>query len=421
MTIKTRSQYDYHIAGVHNTFSSFALLSQTRSIFENKSFERVDSIGHPGWRNPRSRSGIARDVGGGFSVQRVEFVSKPAEVHLSSVNGTGTGYTYDGEIHANVLGKVKLVGQLPSKISSLTLNDIGTKGIRNNPVKPHGNLGQFLGELHDLPKLAHLENFKSSASVFRGLWHDLSTNRGLQRAVAKNYLNIQFGWKPFVSDLQKFFKSCLDADKVLRQLARDNGHSVRRRTHLPEDRTMSSTTASSYFTSPSLSSYLYAGLQKQYKTDEYIRSRWFSGSFRYFIPQMVDQPFWSLESNTQRNRLSRVVYGASMTPDLVWQLTPWSWLADWFGNVGDIVSNWTDIELNNLVIEHGYAMCTERTQTTWAVTAPFVGQTVSCTAYDLTEVKGRAPATPFGFGVDLTSINASQATTLAALGLARSR
>jgi hypothetical protein len=422
MSIKSRDVYDYHHAGTSGDYSGGVKINPVTYIYENRGFERLVSEGHRGWADLKRGKLHGADIGGGFSLQRVLFTSTPAVADINYIYGLGSGWWYNGEIHANRLGVLKTTSQLPDAIDKGVLNIIGTKGIAKNPVAPHGNLGQFLGELHDLPKLAHIENFKSTASVFRGLWHDLRTNRGLTKAVAKNYLNYEFGWKPFVQDLQDYFSNLLKADKNLRQLARDNGKTVNRRSHLPEEITSTSTNTTGYFTSPSLVSYLYAGDQQQYKTETYERYRWFSGTFRYWIPQMVDQPFWSVDSVVQQNRLSRVCFGASMTPDLLWQLMPWSWLADWGGNVGNIISNATDIELNNLVIEHAYAMCTERTRTSWAVSAPFKGVgLLSMKAEDLTEVKGRAPASPFGFGVDMTTLNSHQYSILAAIGLSRGR
>lgn len=412
MTVKTRDcDVDTALAGrTYQMIDGF----NTNYVSHFKNFrgsERCDSEDHPGWRKATHPiTGFKMDRGGSFSLQRRTFRSRPGHVNLLYRYGDGRqGYGYDGEIHANVLTKVYGSSQLPNKVSSGILNIIGTKGIRNNPVKPHGSLGQFLGELHDLPKLAKLENIKTGVQFFRTL--------------GKEYLNQQFGWKPFVRDLQAFFQNTLDADTILRQLARDNGRLVRRRMKLPVTREISQTTTKSWFTSPSLVDPLYGGIQTQHYTEIYEDLRWFSGCFRYWIPTMSRQEsWWSLESNTQRNRLSRVVYGASMTPDLIWQLTPWSWLGDWFGNTGDIISNWVDIELNNLDIVYAYAMCTQRRTKTWQVTAPFYGGvTVRPQAQDIEEVMGRARSTPFGFGIDMSNISAYQASILAALGFSKLR
>jgi hypothetical protein len=425
MTVRTRpiDVRDHAFIGIHGIFVGGNKIPISYQYYDNIGFERKDSEGHRGWRNPRKLGhGVRVDVGGPFSVQRRTFKSHPAYVNAYYTYGDGAGWWYHGEIHANRLGVMREPSQLPAQISQLELNFIGTKGIRNNPVKPQGNLGQFLGELHDLPKLVDIQNFKSAASVFRGIWHDLRTNKKLPKQVAKAYLNQEFGWKPFVKDLQNYFGNLLTADEQLRQLARDNGRIVHRGLRLPIDTEFDLQKSTGFFSSPSLVSYLNDGLETQYKTTRYDRHRWFSGSFRYWIPTMTSQPFWSLEANTQRNRLSRVVFGASMTPDLLWQLMPWSWLADWGGNVGDIISNSVDIELNNLIIEYAYAMCSERRLTSWLVTGNVKGSgPYSCEATDIEEVKGRAHATPFGFGFDMNSISPYQASILAALGMTKLR
>lgn len=410
MTIKTRNcDIDQGLVGHHYLIVGGSLASESYSYKNFRGIERLDTVDNPGWRNPHHPiTGALIDRGGAFSLQRKTFRSRPQTVSLFFPYGLGNGYGYDGEIHANVLTKdYGTAAQLPSKVSSAVLNLIGTKGIRNNPVRPHGSFGQFLGEIHDLPKLASLKHIKSTTQFFQRL--------------GKEYLNTEFGWKPFIRDVQSFFQSTLDSDKILRQLARDNGRVVTRGMKLPVSMTTNTTTTKSYFTSPSLVSQLYGGIQTQHYTETVVDRRWFRGAFRYWIPTMARQvPFWSIEANQQRNRLSRIVYGASMTPDLLWQLTPWSWLGDWFGNTGDIISNYVDIELNNLDIVYAYSMCEQSTTKRWDVYAPFYGGvSVNCSAYDETIAKGRARSTPFGFGYDMSNISTYQASILAALGLSR--
>lgn len=411
MVIKTRScDVRNYVCGIDGTYVSGVRIPGYKHKFVGSGTERLDSEGHPWNSTRRIPRGSRGDIGGGFSLQRKTFRSFPALVDASYIYGLGSGWYYSGEIHANTLGRSYGSNQLPDKITGTTLNFIGTKGIRNNPVQPQGDIGQFLGEIHDLPK-AGLNSIKA-----------LKEQVGFFRSLGKDYLNYQFGWKPFLKSLRQHFKNCAEADVILRQLARDNGRYVRRSLNLPVEKDVTITNTKGYFTSPSLVSYLYDGKQQQFKTETYERNRWFRGRFRYWIPTMTTQSFWSIEANQQRNRLSRVVYGASMTPDLVWQLTPWSWLLDWYGNIGDIVSNMTDIELNNLHIDYAYAMCSERKETTWVVKAPFKGSgLVTCIAQDLEETKGRAPSSPFGFGFDMNSISPYQSSILAALSATRGK
>jgi hypothetical protein len=134
---------------------------------------------------------------------------------------------------------------------------------------------------------------------------------------------------------------------------------------------------------------------------------WFSGTFRYYI-----QPIGSLRYYEQ---MARIAYGVDLTPRLLWELMPWSWLADWVSSFGASISNLTEYNIDNLVAEYAYTMghYVVSTETAWSNgwgTARFV---------QTDEVKARNQATPFGFGVSLGSFTLRQQAILAALALSR--
>lgn len=425
MTIRVRAcDADKHLAGIDGIFISGAKIKGSSWFYDNYGTELVDSEGHLGWRRPRREHGSTyADIGGPFTVLRNTFRSSPAHVSAQYQYGLGSGWWYDGEIHANRLGVHRDRNQLPQPVNNQTLIQLGTRGISLNPTKAHGNLGQFLGEIHELPRLAKLKDLQAAAVIFKNLWRDLKLVRYLGKPAALHYINQEFGWKPFVRDLQTFFQNTVDADKILRQLARDNGKQVTRRIRFPTASTMDTSSSTGYFSSPSLVSYLHQEPEQQFKTTHFEEHRWFVGSYRYWIPTMTRQmPFWGPDAFLQHQRLNRVVYGASVTPDLVWELTPWSWLADWCGNTGTILSNATDITVNNLTIEYAYAMCSQTWRTTWRVRSNLKGSGVIWSqAEDLQEVKGRARASPFGFGFNMDGISPYQASILGALGYSRLR
>jgi hypothetical protein len=51
-----------------------------------------------------------------------------------------------------------------------------------------------------------------------------------------------------------------------------------------------------------------------------------------------------------------VLFGVAPTPQLLWDILPWSWLADWFTNIGDVVSNVSVNAVDNLVVRYAYLM-----------------------------------------------------------------
>jgi hypothetical protein len=122
--------------------------------------------------------------------------------------------------------------------------------------------------------------------------------------------------------------------------------------------------------------------------------------------------------------LARKLLGISLTPDVLWNLAPWSWATDWFGNTGDVISNWTAWAIDNQVLLYGYMM--EHIVHTYTYT--FVGKTgfyqsdarpVSVTLRS--ESKIRIQASPYGFGLSFDDLSLRQKAIVAALGLTRGK
>jgi hypothetical protein len=103
----------------------------------------------------------------------------------------------------------------------------------------------------------------------------------------------------------------------------------------------------------------------------------------------------------------------------VWELTPWSWLADWFTNVGDVVANMSTGYAENLAAQYAYVMGTTQISTCWD-TSLNTKQGVIHNSSGYTETyKHRVGASPFGFGLTSNDFSARQWSILAALGLSR--
>jgi hypothetical protein len=115
--------------------------------------------------------------------------------------------------------------------------------------------------------------------------------------------------------------------------------------------------------------------------------------------------------------------GLNPTPDVLWQVTPWTWAVDWFSNAGDVISNWSAFHIDGLVMRWGYQMEHSIIRDTYSlVGARDVSgdaQPVSDVTF-ITETKVRVKATPYGFGIDLGGLSPFRLSILAALGLSRS-
>jgi len=147
---------------------------------------------------------------------------------------------------------------------------------------------------------------------------------------------------------------------------------------------------------------------------------WFSGCYTYFaIPPPV--------TNSAADRMARYaayadhLLGIRLTPEVVWNLTPWSWAIDWFTNTGDIIHNISAFSRDSLVMKWGYQMNSTRQRAWCSSTGGAIGSSTvtAASVYTIREHKVRFPATPyFGFGTT-GSLSGGQKAILLALGLSK--
>jgi hypothetical protein len=116
--------------------------------------------------------------------------------------------------------------------------------------------------------------------------------------------------------------------------------------------------------------------------------------------------------------------GLRLTPEVIWELTPWSWMIDWFSNIGTIVRNLSTLGLSNAILNYAYTTVRWRnTSTAWAkpVSNSSIKYGGNFIQVERLDAKVRRAASPFGFGTDLDQLSAGQWSILVALGLARQR
>jgi hypothetical protein len=315
----------------------------------------------------------------------------------------------------------------------LALNAQGTSFIkRARPGNPTANLFQFTGELRNIPVLPRLR--------YLGLksFKDLGSN----------YLNVEFGWKPFTKDLLDMYRTQKMLEATLKKLRENNGLIIRRR---DKKRTSLVTTSvcegslmfpfgdlgdTSIGGNSQLSGYRvgcptgvedvvlnsFSG-QCDYHyqvTDEL--TTWNCGNFGYYVPD--------IGSDEWTERAKKALFGTNPSPNQLWELLPWSWLIDWFSNVGDIMSNLSSNAVDNETWTNCFAMRTvTRTHqvtisTHWDHLIGSAGFDVPAgqtnLVYTRTETnKLRRQASPYGFGLDWPDFSVRQVLILAALGITR--
>lgn len=342
----------------------------------------------------------------GFTVLRSTVKSRPAVVYAYGNSG-GIRFYYSGKIFAKQYANNNPI--LPASPLMSTMLGYGVKGWnRFKPTHRGGQLAQAILELKDVPRMIEAMNL---SRVLR------QRHKGFLHLAGDQYLNVQFGWVPFLSDVRDLLKNAMNAQKRIDQLARDNGKWVRRRGTIDQTLSTSSTITTGFFSSPSMVSYCYDGNETQYRTQTESVKYWFSAKFRYYIaPVGVGR----LERFLQAEHVNRILYGTDLSPALVWEMIPWSWLADWFSSAGASYANMFEDPSDNLVAEYAYVMHMHTISDAYQVFGKTAnGQSYIAEQEYLTEVKSRVAATPYGFFAIPPTLSWKQVSILGALGLTR--
>ena len=283
------------------------------------------------------------------------------------------------------------------------------------PAKPEYSFGQFIAEIREVPRM-----LMSSAEYYFKGWKKRGGRHSRIHSpkAANEWLNFQFGWRPFINDLLDMYDAVQNLDKRIDQLIKDNGQWIKRggTVHKEEDNSVIDDSDGVYFTSGHNTYTLTPPYGHRRVTKTTSQHVWFRSRMRYYIPA-IDPKY----SPNARVKAGAIICGLNPSPTLVWELTPWSWLIDWFSNVGDNISNMDAIINQGLVAKYAYIMCHTVERVDVSVSAfPQDGGTQNGRWYALMERKQRVKASPFGFGLDSGDLSAIQWLILGAIGLSRS-
>jgi hypothetical protein len=327
-------------------------------------------------------SGVG-DNGGPFLLQKEEFTISPFTANFP-YRGPGviTSYVADP-------------GPFPVQFSSESdMNSKGTTAIaRCSPTNPMFDAATFIGELREgLPNIIGNNALKAK------------TKEAL-KASSDEYLNVEFGWLPLVSDMKKWAYAVKHSSKILKQYHRDSGRKIQRRYAYPSE------DDSRFYQGNNYLNFYDNTFVPGNTLDSVTTETWFEGAFRYYVPEVSGGVGklngWIQDANH--------LYGVIPTPETIWNITPWTWMADWFGSTGDVLHNIGSFAEDGLVMQYGYMM--RKSISTRKVSA-------SCATgnsyYVRTEsFKQRVEATPYGFGFNLDALSSTQTAILTALGLSK--
>jgi len=184
---------------------------------------------------------------------------------------------------------------------------------RTSPNRYDVNNLQNIVDLKDTPKLVKLAG-------------DTILKKG-----AGAYLSWNFGWKPLISDVRKmldFQNRVNKRAKEIHNLYEKGGlHRKRELDRVNQESTESFNTEG-----------IWSGTTNTYKISVSMQSRkW--GSIRWLPTTLPPR-----DESDIRNQALRLVFGAELSPSAVWEAIPWTWLVDWFSDVGDYL-----VAYNNIV------------------------------------------------------------------------
>lgn len=419
MRIRERHGDSYSLTGVENYYNKAGSLlgSWTYGPWSYFQWREVTQDEQHAW--PRKRD-ATYDLGGPFLRVKTSFDTNWRMNDWVSLNKVGAfdRRTYEGNLGSDaqiVLGHPSrqlradmatsvFLADIPHDSLSV-LNALGTKAISATiPTNPHADVSVGIAELmrEGLPSLIGTAFLKDRSSFFRSL--------------GSEYLNVEFGWKPLLKDLRDVSKSIVDSERLLAQLARDSGRQVRRRTAFPKWRetTIASSALQMYAgpTSDSLISQTHAT-----QVTKSLKETWFSGAYVYHYDPAA------LSRASEIATKARHLLGLKLDPEVLWNLAPWSWLVDWFTDIGPVLHNLTAFQQDQLVLRYGYLMQHNVKSVEWTGKATLLANgsipTRTPRSLAVTEVKERIRATPYGFGLSTAAFTARQWSILGALGITR--
>lgn len=280
-----------------------------------------------------------------------------------------------------------------------------------------------LAESRDLPRM-----LGQTASGFHDVWKTMGGNLVkpdmAPKKIADQFLNLQFGWIPFLSDIKKFHSAFQNTASYMSRMSHGNDKwKVYRRTLVKDFASTKIHEGTEWWVLPTgqfIQSHLTDGQSS--KSEIWLEESTLvtsSGRFKWYKPE------FDLTSGGYDNPLSAInrqmtMYGVRISPSNVWRATPWTWLADWGVNIGRNIDRLSEFLLDGVVSEYLYVMARNVRRLRFRQTIPFTTGPVVLEFTRMIEVKQRqAAGSPYGFDSPWESLSPMRLAILGALGLSR--
>jgi len=367
---------------------------------------------------------MATDVNSGTVIQALTagvtetVTSEGHDLSLLGKSDTGgpctilrTGTSYDlGTITTGTRMGTNVLMANPSNSATISpssnptdtvLKALGTTAIaRTNPVRPVSQLSTALGE-----------GFKDGLPHLFGstLWRDRAK---AHKGASNEFLNYEFGWLPLVGDIRSFAYAVKNHHKILSDFRAGSGKVTRVGYHFPSN-TRNGYETGAYGTKTVTGVTLGNQNGTKWSREEY--DTWFKGAFTYWVPVGDSAVAKAKRFAAEADKL----FGVELTPEVLWNLAPWSWAADWFSNAGDIISNVSNFEKDSLVLKYGYVM-SRRNYKVVCACPPTSSRTAAGSTYTSHHFR-RLKASPYSGFNATAALSATQSAILVALGITHMR
>jgi hypothetical protein len=280
-----------------------------------------------------------------------------------------------------------------------------------SPLRPNVVLGVDIAEARDLPRLV-----KGKLDSMKSIVSSLSNPKGLADWV----LAINFGWKPLYADIKKLIEKFQMLDKRIEFILRNGGIPLHRRTPPFEPEVTEEVL------------FEYSGPDDQgWMRDVPFPSGWEDppgqpgdGQTRFECKLVCRKTVTNVASGVfvyylgdlppTKAYLKLQLLGLIANESLMWEATKWSWLVDWFSNLGDIIANIRSNLRDRLVSLYAYNQRHTVREYTWTATNGYYH--VRCVR--VFDTKRREKIDPFGLATTVT-LSDLQLGILLALGLTR--
>jgi len=277
-----------------------------------------------------------------------------------------------------------------------------------HPGEPKVDLPVFLYELKDVPYM--LKHAKERAlNYWRNLGEPPTLRQVKHITFTKNrgedWLNYYFGWRPFFSDLADIARIASELPERHQRFSRwAQQKYISRRSRLGENTRRE---VNNRYPFDSFLYNWYASAEDTFTTEKWCVSHWKTDPYH----------FDSILQGVTKGRLIRQYLGLDVNIAHIWDAMPWTWLSDWFVNIGDMIH----IHANRFGIHFDEACVMEHNRAERVITPrPRSGFTTG-QAVIVDERKSRLVVGPSLLPSGFNYLNPNQLVTLASLKVTRAR